>query len=79
MHFVSLFISICTNLEDDASVIIKVNQKRWEIEECFRIMKTHSLRGSMNCEIAVKNNLLRQLLAKIKQFKDRLKEAIACV
>lgn len=28
------------NLEDDASAIISVNQKRWEIEECFRIMKS---------------------------------------
>jgi transposase len=34
------FYAVCTNLEDDASTIIKVNQKRWEIEECFRIMKT---------------------------------------
>jgi len=34
------FYAVCTDLEDDASAIIKVNQKRWEIEECFRIMKT---------------------------------------
>lgn len=34
------FYAVCTNLSDDASAIIKVNQKRWEIEECFRIMKT---------------------------------------
>ena len=34
------FYATCTNLEDDASPIIKVNKKRWEIEECFRIMKT---------------------------------------
>lgn len=33
-------------------------------------------RGNQNREIAVKNNLLRQLMAKIKQFKDWLKEAI---
>ena len=30
----------CTNLEYDVSDIIRINQKRWEIEECFRIMKT---------------------------------------
>ncbi len=30
----------CTNLEDDASAIISVNRRRWEIEECFRIMKS---------------------------------------
>lgn len=34
------FYAVCTNLEDDVSDIIRINQKRWEIEECFRIMKT---------------------------------------
>lgn len=34
------FYAVCTDLEDDASTIINVNQKRWEIEECFRIMKS---------------------------------------
>ena len=32
--------AVCTNLDHDVSSIIKINQKRWEIEECFRIMKT---------------------------------------
>ena len=32
--------AVCTNLEYNVSSIIKINQKRWEIEECFRIMKT---------------------------------------
>ena len=32
--------AVCTNLEYNVSDIIKINQKRWEIEECFRIMKT---------------------------------------
>jgi transposase len=34
------FYAVCTNLDDDASAIIKVNKRRWEIEECFRIMKS---------------------------------------
>jgi len=34
------FYAVCTNLEDDAAAIIKVNHRRWEIEECFRIMKS---------------------------------------
>ncbi len=34
------FYAVCTNLEDDVSEIIKVNCRRWEIEECFRIMKS---------------------------------------
>ena len=33
------FYGSCTNLEDDPEVIIKANKRRWEIEECFRIMK----------------------------------------
>ena len=34
------FYAVCTNLEDDACDIIKVNKRRWELEESFRIMKT---------------------------------------
>jgi transposase len=35
------FYAVCTNLEDKpVEDIIRINQKRWEIEECFRIMKT---------------------------------------
>ena len=34
------FYGVCTNLDDDATEIIKVNQRRWEIEESFRIMKS---------------------------------------
>jgi len=33
------FYAVCTNLEDDVADIVKVNHRRWEIEECFRIMK----------------------------------------
>ena len=32
--------AVCTNLEDDASEIIRINKRRWEIEESFRIMKS---------------------------------------
>lgn len=32
--------AVCTNLEDDVKDIIEVNQRRWEIEESFRIMKS---------------------------------------
>lgn len=32
--------AVCTNLEDSVEDIIRVNKKRWEIEESFRIMKT---------------------------------------
>lgn len=34
------FYAVCTNLEDKPETIVRVNKQRWEIEECFRIMKT---------------------------------------
>ena len=34
------FYAVCTNLKDDVATIISINQKRWQIEECFRIMKS---------------------------------------
>ena len=34
------FYGVCTNLNDDVSEIIKINKRRWEIEESFRIMKS---------------------------------------
>ena len=34
------FYGVITNLEDDITEIIKINQRRWEIEESFRIMKS---------------------------------------
>ena len=34
------FYAVCTNLEDTPESIVKVNKRRWQIEECFRIMKT---------------------------------------
>ena len=34
------FYGVCTNLEDRVDEIVKINQGRWEIEECFRIIKS---------------------------------------
>lgn len=34
------FYGVVTNLEDDITEIIKINHRRWEIEESFRIMKS---------------------------------------
>jgi transposase len=34
------FYAVCTNLVDDAPAIAKINHNRWEIEECFRLLKT---------------------------------------
>lgn len=35
------FYAVCTSIEDmSTSEIVKINANRWQIEECFRIMKT---------------------------------------
>ena len=34
------FYAVCTNLDGSSTDIIRINQRRWEIEECFRIMKS---------------------------------------
>jgi len=34
------FYAVCTNLEEDAPAITKINHNRWEIEECFRLLKS---------------------------------------
>ncbi len=34
------FYAVSTNLDDRVEEIININKRRWEIEECFRIMKT---------------------------------------
>lgn len=35
------FYAVCTNLDDiNVEQVVRINKKRWEIEECFRIMKT---------------------------------------
>lgn len=35
------FYAVCTNIDDmDVEQIVSINKRRWEIEECFRIMKT---------------------------------------
>ncbi|MGL5042026.1 MAG: IS1634 family transposase [Culicoidibacterales bacterium] len=32
--------AVCTNVESTVAEIISLNKKRWEVEECFRIMKS---------------------------------------
>ena len=34
------FYAVCTNLEDNPETITRVTKQRWQIEECFRIMKS---------------------------------------
>lgn len=57
--------AVCTNLEDDAEEIIKINKRRWEIEECFRIMKTEFLSRPVyhRTEECIKGHFLTCFLA----------------
>lgn len=34
------FYAVCTNLDGNPEDIIRINHRRWQIEECFRIMKS---------------------------------------
>ena len=34
------FYAVCTNLDEDVSTVIGINKNRWQIEECFRILKS---------------------------------------
>lgn len=34
------FYAVCTNLDEDGATITRINHRRWEIEECFKIMKS---------------------------------------
>lgn len=34
------FYAVTTNIDGDVNEIISINKRRWQIEECFRIMKT---------------------------------------
>ena len=34
------FYAVATDLDDDPEAIVAINRHRWQIEECFRIMKT---------------------------------------
>ncbi|MFY9415319.1 MAG: IS1634 family transposase [Tepidanaerobacteraceae bacterium] len=33
------FYAVCTNLDEDAVEITRINRRRWQIEECFKILK----------------------------------------
>ena len=80
---------VCTNLEDNVEKIIKVNHRRWEIEESFRIMKNEFKARPvylsrddriqahfMTCFIAL---LIHRLLEKKIEEKYTCEEIIKCL
>ena len=83
------FYGVCTNLEDKVEEIIKVNNRRWEIEESFRIMKSEFKARPvylsrddriqahfMTCFIAL---LIHRLLEKKIEEKYTCEEIINCL
>lgn len=83
------FYGVCTNLDDEATDIIKVNKRRWEIEKCFRIMKTEFkarpvylsrddriIAHFMTCYIAL---LIYRLLEKRLDEKFTIEQIIDCL
>lgn len=61
------FYAVCTNLEDRPPAIAKINHNRWEIEECFRIMKTDfkSRPAYVHTDIRIKAHFMTCFLALI--------------
>lgn len=62
------FYAVVTDLEDeDISTVIETNKQRWEIEECFRIMKSELKTRPVYVrhEDAIKGHLLLCFLALI--------------
>lgn len=77
------FYAVCTNLADaDVSEVIRINKKRWEIEECFRIMKTEfkSRPVYLQLEDHIKAHFLTCFIALViyRLLEKQLGEAFTC-
>ena len=59
------FYAVITDIDDDPSQIIAINKRRWQIEECFRIMKTEfrSRPVYVSTEKAIKAHFLTCFIA----------------
>ena len=63
------FYSVCNNLEDEVTEIIKINKRRWEIEESFRIMKSEFL-----SLIHILLDLMKMLLLELECYQNQLNQ-----
>ena len=77
------FYAVCTNLSDmSVDEIIKINKKRWEIEECFRIMKTDFKARPvyLQTEDHIRSHFLTCFIALMiyRILEKKLKEAYTC-
>lgn len=77
------FYAVCTNLSDiGVDEIVKINKKRWEIEECFRIMKTDFKARPvyLQTEDHIRSHFLTCFIALMvyRILEKKLKEAYTC-
>ena len=77
------FYAVCTNLSDmSVDEIVKINKKRWEIEECFRIMKTDFKARPvyLQTEEHIRSHFLTCFIALMiyRILEKKLKEAYTC-
>ena len=77
------FYAVCTNLSDmSVDEIVKINKKRWEIEECFRIMKTDFKARPvyLQTEDHIRSHFLTCFIALMiyRILEKKLKEAYTC-
>lgn len=64
--------AVCTNLEDSVEDIIKVNHRRWKIEESFRIMKT-DLTDALHDKFGFRTDYEAMNMRNLKKFLDKQK------
>ena len=77
------FYAVCTNRNDmSVDEIVKINKKRWEIEECFRIMKTDFKARPvyLQTEDHIRSHFLTCFIALMiyRILEKKLKEAFTC-
>lgn len=77
------FYAVCTNLSDmSIDEIVRINKKRWEIEECFRIMKTDFKARPvyLQTENHIRSHFLTCFIALMiyRILEKKLKEAYTC-
>lgn len=76
------FYGVCTNLTDDVLEIIQVNKRRWEIEECFRIMKLEFKARPvyLSNETRIKGHFLTCFIALLvfRILEKKLNEQVTC-
>ena len=76
------YYAVVTDIEDDPIQIIEINKRRWQIEECFRIMKTDfSARPVfVSCEDCIKAHFLICFIALLvyRLLENKLEKKYTC-